>query len=321
MTRGELDPVARGVACDEPRSHARRRARALRMGGRPLHDRRVLELGPRLVGAPRGVRPARRPGGVRRGAHRRRSSRHDGGRPAVGASVPPSRCSRCSLAADALERSARSPSPVERAVASIPASHRAAAGATAGERDIRERADRRRRTRAARGGHRARAAPDDEPAGCAERAEWRADRSDVRGGPCGRCRRRGACRDPPRRRSRVLRRLRPERGCRGRRARRQLLARGARPLDRAHARVHRLPQADDRPGALVLPCRRHRPDARVRPGGGRRRREVRLRRHPVRLGRGVDVPAVGRRGAPGEGAAVHGRGPRCAPTRPCASAW
>ena len=81
-------------------------------------------------------------------------------------------------------------------------------------------------------------------------------------------------------------------------------------VDRAHARVHRVLQAHHRAGALLLPGRGHRPDARLRSRGGRRRREVRLRRHPLRFGRRVDVPAVGRRGAPGEGAALHGGGSR-----------
>ena len=70
------------------------------------------------------------------------------------------------------------------------------------------------------------------------------------------------------------------------------------------------PQARDRERAVLLPGRRDRPDARVRPRGGRRRRVLRLRRHPVRLRRRVDVPALGRGGPQGEGAAVHGRGPR-----------
>ena len=85
-----------------------------------------------------------------------------------------------------------------------------------------------------------------------------------------------------------------------------------RELDRDTQRLLRileLPEARHRVRALVLPRRRHRPDARVRSRRGLGRRDVRVRRHPVRLGRRLDVPAVGGRGARGQGADPDGAGP------------
>ena len=128
----------------------------------------------------------------------------------------------------------------------------------------------------------------------------------------GRRGRRGLGRDhPARRRPRVLRRLRPDRG-RGRgRAGRPALARGPRRrLDAGMLEILDYPKPVIAQRPLVLPGRRHRPDARVRPGRGGRRRVLRLRRRAVRVGRRLDVPAVGGRRPQGEGAAVHRRGPR-----------
>ena len=173
------------------------------------------------------------------------------------------------------------------------------------KRDTRERlrfgpADRRPRPRSS--------AHDESSAG-PERPEPRPHRGD-RGGDRRRGRRPdGVGRDPPRRRPGVLLGLRPDRGRRRGRARRARVARVARGRHCADARDPRLPEARDRLGAVLLPGRRHGPDARLRPGRRRGRREVRLRRHPLRLGRGLDAPAVGGGRAHRQGAAVHRRGP------------
>ena len=103
-------------------------------------------------------------------------------------------------------------------------------------------------------------------------------------------------------------------------ARHRGLAPEPRERHRPDAHDPRLPQAGDRERPELLPGRRDRPDARLRPGRRRRRRLLRLRRRPLRLRRRLDVPAVGGRRAHRQGAAVHRRGPdpgrRGAPDRP-----
>ena len=87
------------------------------------------------------------------------------------------------------------------------------------------------------------------------------------------------------------------------------MASGARSRHEAAPAHPREPEARHRVRAFLLPRGRHRPDARVRSRRGLGRCGVRLRRHPVRLGRRLDVPAVGGRGASGQGADPDGAGP------------
>src|SRR3990170_2123217 len=169
-------------------------------------------------------------------------------------------------------------------------------------------------------GHRTGTPAHDESPQVPERPQRRAHGSHVPSPGGGRPGRLGDRPRLARRRARVLRRLRPHRGRRfGGYGLRRLGAR-APALDRGDARVPRSSEADDRAGPQLLSRRRHRPHARVRPRGCGGRLLLRLRRHPVRLRRRLDVPAVGGRSAQGQGAALHGGGPdpgrRGAPDRP-----